>query len=175
MADVFLGLGSNRGERENNIWRALDLLEKSGDVKIKDYSSFYEGEPLGVTNQTDFLNCVVRADTNLDPHALLRLIKSLEGELGRRPNTHLRPRPIDIDILLYDEIDLESLDLMIPHSRLKTRRFVLEPILEIDPDLIDPVSGKPFREFLSEVSSQRLRRTLERKEVIDGTRRPSEA
>jgi 2-amino-4-hydroxy-6-hydroxymethyldihydropteridine diphosphokinase len=165
MADVFLGLGSNLGEKSDNIKKAISELEKSDEIKIKEFSSLYEGEPIGVSTQANFVNCVVRVETELDPHSLLKLVKSLETGLGRKPNTHLRPRPIDIDILLYDDIDLESLDLVIPHSRLKTRRFVLEPLLEIDPDLTDPVSGKPLKEFLKDVKSQNLTRLIDREEV----------
>jgi 2-amino-4-hydroxy-6-hydroxymethyldihydropteridine diphosphokinase len=165
MAEVFLGLGSNLGDRMANIRNAINLLETTKKIKLMAASSLYEGEPIGVANQTDFINCVIKAKTELDPHSLLKLIKSVEQEMGRKPNSHLRPRPIDIDILLYDDIDLESLDLRIPHSRLTSRRFVLEPILEIDPNVTDPLSGKPLKVFLAEVSSQKLKRIENDKEV----------
>jgi 2-amino-4-hydroxy-6-hydroxymethyldihydropteridine diphosphokinase len=167
MADVFLGLGSNLGDRTANIREALSLLRHSGSIQISKVSSLYEGEPVGLSAQPDFINCVARIQTELDPHALLAELKELEASLGREPDTHLKPRPIDIDILLYGDIDLESLDLMIPHSRLKARRFVLEPLLEIDPEIIDPVSSRPLREYLKDVQSQPLRKVLDSKEVQD--------
>ena len=156
MAIVFLGLGSNIGDRVNNIRKARELISASGNMEVKGVSSFFEGEAIGVTQQADYINYVVKVETDLDPHALLAETKAIEGRMGRKPDTHLMPRLIDIDILLYDDLDLESLDLMIPHSRLKSRRFVLEPLLEIDPDLIDPVSSRPLRDFIKSVESQRL-------------------
>jgi len=165
MADVFLGLGSNLGDRTANITKAISLLEESKRVKIQMRSSLYEGEPVGVSGQADFLNCVIKVKTELDPHSLLTLVKEIETNMGRKPNTHLRPRPIDIDILLYDDIDLESLDLRIPHSRLKSRRFVLEPILEIEPDATDPISSRPLKDFLKDVEAQKLKRVDDSKEV----------
>ncbi len=104
----------------------------------------------------------------LNQHAVLEITKSIEAALGRQPDTHTLPRPMDIDILLYGDIDLDSLDLMIPHSRLKTRRFVLEPLLEIAPDAIDPVTSRPLREFLDDVMSQKMIKVKNPDEVWDG-------
>ena len=168
VADVFLGLGANEGDRENNIKKAIDLLNQSEGIRIKAVSSLYESRSVGVSNQPDYINCVVRIETGLDPHSLLKITKSIETALGRQPYTHMLPRPIDIDILIYDDIDLDSLDLMIPHSRLKDRRFVLEPLLEIDPDIVDPVTRRPLREFLDEVMSQKMIKFKKSDEVWDG-------
>jgi 2-amino-4-hydroxy-6-hydroxymethyldihydropteridine diphosphokinase len=82
--------------------------------------------------------------------------------MGRRPGTHLKPRPIDIDILLYDTTDMESIDLKIPHPRIKSRRFVLEPLLELDISLRDPVSSTPLREYLKDVSEQKVKKLADR-------------
>jgi 2-amino-4-hydroxy-6-hydroxymethyldihydropteridine diphosphokinase len=175
MADVFLGLGSNLGDRIGNIRQALAILDKSEKIAIVTVSSLYETEPIGNSGQPKYVNCVTRVDTEYDPHSLLNMIKAMETALGRKPNTHLRPRPIDIDILLYDDIDLESLDLVIPHSRLKSRRFALEPLLEISPDASDPITGKQFREFLGDVSSQTINKIAKAEEVWNGPGRSAEA
>ncbi len=175
MANVFLGLGSNLGDRINNIREALHLIEKSGDIKLLRLSSLYETVPVGVNNQPEYINCVARLETELDPHSLLDTLQSVETALGRKPNTHLRSRPIDIDILLYDDIDLESLDLVIPHTRLKVRRFVLEPLLEIEPKATDPVTGKDLKEFLDDVKSQQIKRMASAKEVWNGSGRSAKA
>jgi 2-amino-4-hydroxy-6-hydroxymethyldihydropteridine diphosphokinase len=174
MANVFLGLGSNLGDRIKNIREALGLLEKSEDMKLVNVSSLYETTPVGLGGQSsgamgpEFINCVAHVETDLDPHTLLDSIKFLETALGRKPNTHFRARSIDIDILLYDEVDLESLDLVIPHTRLKSRRFALEPLLEIEPGACDPISGKPYRDFLDEVKSQPVKKVASSDEVWNG-------
>ena len=164
MADVFLSLGSNLGDREANIRQAIELIRKLEDIKIIALSSLYETEPVGVQNQSDFYNCVMKIETDLDPHTLLDSMKSIERAMGRGRNTHMRPRIIDIDILLYENLDLESFELRIPHSRLKARRFVLEPLLEIAPATIDPETQKPLSEFIEDVSSQRMTKILDQLE-----------
>ncbi len=158
MVTAYLGLGSNLGERVDNINMALKMLEESGGIEIKAASSIYETAPVGTGDQADFFNCAVRIETDLDPHALLERIKGIEVRLGRRPGTHLRPRPIDIDILLYDSTNLESIDLKIPHPRLTNRRFVIEPLLELDPALTDPVSLRPLKDYLPDVLDQRVKK-----------------
>jgi len=165
MAIVFIGLGSNLGNRAGNIKDAIRLLEESGDIKALATSSIYESEPIGVLDQPNYLNRVLKIETSLEPHELLKTTQGIEAQLGRDPDTHFQPRPIDIDILLYDELDLESLELKIPHSRLKSRRFVLEPLLEIEPNAADPVSARPFSDFLKEVKSQKLRKMPNSDEV----------
>jgi 2-amino-4-hydroxy-6-hydroxymethyldihydropteridine diphosphokinase/dihydroneopterin aldolase len=168
VANVFLGLGANEGDREANIKRAIDLLNQTGDIRIKAVSSLYESKAVGVPGQPNYVNCVIKVETGRDPHSLLKTTQSIEAALGRQPDTHTLPRPMDIDILLYGDIDLDSLDLMIPHSRLKTRRFVIEPLLEIDPDAIDPKTSRPLRDFLDEVMSQEMVKIKDSDEVWDG-------
>lgn len=168
VANVFLGLGANEGDREGNIKKAIDLLSQSEVIRIKAVSSLYESQPVGASDQPDYVNCVVKIETGCDPHSLLGITKSIEAALGRQPDTHMLPRPMDIDILLYGDIDLDSLDLMIPHSRLKTRRFVLEPLLEIEPDAIDPSTSRPLSESLNEVMSQKMTKVKNSDEVWDG-------
>jgi 2-amino-4-hydroxy-6-hydroxymethyldihydropteridine diphosphokinase len=169
MADVFLGLGSNQGDRIVNIKKALELLNGFEKIEIKDVSSLYESEPLGTSRQPDFVNCVIRIETDFDPHSLLKIVKSVETAMGRKPATHLLPRPMDIDIILYDDIELDSFDLLIPHSRLKTRRFVLEPLLEIDAEILDPSSLTPLKMHLEDLVSQKLEKVMDSVEVWDGS------
>lgn len=167
MADVFLGFGANEGDREGNIKMALFLLEQSSDISIMQVSSLYETKVLGGYDQPDFINLVVRVETELDPHSLLDMVKSIEASLGRIPDTHMQPRPIDIDILLYDSEELHTEELMIPHSRLTTRRFVLEPLVEIEPMAIDPVSSKKLSHFLKSTIDQDVRKIKDGSEVWD--------
>ena len=165
MADVFLSLGANEGDLEANIKMALDLIKRTAGIRIIAVSSLYQTGALGNSTQPDFLNCVVRINTGLKPHDLLKTAKSIEATLGRQPHTHMQPRPIDIDILLYDDLEMQSEDLMIPHSRLTQRRFVLEPLLEIEPDAIDPVSKNPLVDYVDELQEQRVARTKDKSEV----------
>jgi 2-amino-4-hydroxy-6-hydroxymethyldihydropteridine diphosphokinase len=167
-------LGSNLGDRIGNIREALGRLDNSGKVKVLSLSSLYETEPVGVTNQPEYVNCVAQIETTLDPHSLLNMLKAVESDMGRKPNMHLRPRVIDLDILLYDEIDLESLELVIPHSRLKSRRFALEPLLEISPEASDPITGKPFSDFMADVLSQKINQIAAANEVWHGPGRSTE-
>jgi 2-amino-4-hydroxy-6-hydroxymethyldihydropteridine diphosphokinase len=165
VADVFLGLGSNNGNRENNIRQALAFLANDERIEISAISSLYETKPLGETIQPDFINCVARIETDYLPHDLLKIAKIIEMSLGREPDSHMLPRPVDIDILLYDNIDLDSLELRIPHSRLTSRRFVLEPLLEIDEDIIHPVTARPLKDSLEEVKSQEVIKSMDSTEV----------
>lgn len=167
MADVFLGLGGNEGNREANLKKAMKLLSESKDIRIRAVSSLYETAPVGVENQRDYVNCVVRITTRLDPLMLHRTTRSIEAVMGRQPDTHMMPRLLDIDILLYDNIRHRSPGLTIPHPRMKSRRFVLEPLLEIAPDLADPLTRKPLREYLVNVMSQKIEKTMDAVEITN--------
>ncbi len=147
----FIGLGTNKGDKKQNIINAITILGQQDGIDVIRHSSIYLTEPIGVTYQPEFYNCVVEIKTTHDPHTLLRIIKEIEASLGREPGTHLLPRPIDIDILLYGGLELDSLDLRIPHSRLTVRAFVLVPLLELDAGLIHPVSRKSLSEYLAEI------------------------
>jgi 2-amino-4-hydroxy-6-hydroxymethyldihydropteridine diphosphokinase len=170
MADVFLGLGGNEGNREANLRKAMRLLSESEDIKIRAVSSLYETTPVGVENQRDYLNCVVWIITRLDPQSLHRTTKSIEAALGRQPDTHMKPRLLDIDILLYDDIQYRSPGLTVPHPRMKSRRFVLEPLLEIAPDITDPSSGRLLKEYLDNVMSQKIEKTMDAVEITNELR-----
>ena len=141
---VYLGLGSNMGDRGENLDRALDLLSQR--MRLGKVSSIYDTDPVGNTNQPRFLNMVCQAFTRLAPEGLLALAKGIESKMGRYGKSGA-PRPIDIDILLYDEEVMETPELVIPHPKMADRAFVIVPLAEIAPDLIHPVSGKTITEL----------------------------
>ena len=146
---VYLALGSNMGNRLANLRTAISNL--SPQMSVKSRSSVYETPPWGFTEQSKFLNQVIMAETYLQPQALLSHLKRLETALGRTPNFHNGPRLIDIDILFFDDLMLNSPPLVIPHPRLHERAFVLVPLAEIAPDLVHPVLDKPVHKLLDEV------------------------
>jgi len=147
---IYLALGSNIGNRQYNLSKALQRLGEIADIhKI---SSVYETEPVGYLDQPRFLNMVCYGQTTSSPDGLLRSTKAIEEALGREPSFRNAPRPIDIDILLYDNLRLETEQLTIPHPRMSERAFVLVPLVEIAPTVIEPVSGKTAQELLLEVS-----------------------
>lgn len=149
MSTVYLSLGSNLGDRLANIKKALRMLESRVDVC--GVSSVYETEPWGLKNQPSFLNVACAGQTDLTPHALLSFVKGIEQQMGRQATVRYGPRHIDIDILFYDHLILNSSKLQIPHPRLADRAFVLCPLAEIAPDLEHPVTGKTISAMLAEI------------------------
>jgi 2-amino-4-hydroxy-6-hydroxymethyldihydropteridine diphosphokinase len=146
---VYLSLGSNRGDRVANFQRAMEELGKAG-VKIQRVSSYYKTEPVDFGPQAWFLNCAVEASTELMPMQLLKAVKSVERALGRRPGISKGPRPIDIDILLYENVVVRTAALTIPHARMNERRFVLVPLRELAPAARHPVSRRTVTEMLQD-------------------------
>jgi 2-amino-4-hydroxy-6-hydroxymethyldihydropteridine diphosphokinase len=144
----YLGLGSNIGGREANLARALELLSKQG-VAVDAVSSLYETEPVGeILDQPDFLNMAARIRTELEPLELLDACKVVEIELGRAfGGPRHGPRPIDVDVLLLGDVELQHERLTLPHAEVTSRRFVLEPLLELDSDLALP-DGRPLASFV---------------------------
>jgi 2-amino-4-hydroxy-6-hydroxymethyldihydropteridine diphosphokinase len=139
----YLGLGSNVGDREEHLLAAVRLLREHG-VEVEAVSSLYETEPVGeILDQPDFLNAAVRIGTDMEPEELLDLCKAIELEQGRMVGGPRHgPRPLDIDLLILDDLELETERLRLPHPELTSRRFVLAPLLELDPDLALPNGGR---------------------------------
>jgi 2-amino-4-hydroxy-6-hydroxymethyldihydropteridine diphosphokinase len=157
MKRIYLGLGSNLGEREENLRRARELLNAAG-IRILRESSLYETEPQDLTHQPWFLNQVVEAETALFPMQLLGRVLKIEKELGRRRVIEKGPRTLDIDILLYHRFVIDSPVLVVPHPRMHERRFVLAPMAELAPDLRHPVTRQTMRELLGRIKGQAIRR-----------------
>ena len=143
---VYLALGSNLGDRSENLKQAVAALTPQMDVKAK--SHVYETPPWGYEDQPRFLNQVLKTQTYLQPEQLLKHIKRLEVALGRKATFRNGPRLIDIDILMYDELVLNTSILTLPHPHMHERGFVLLPMMDIAPDLVHPLSGKSVREML---------------------------
>jgi 2-amino-4-hydroxy-6-hydroxymethyldihydropteridine diphosphokinase len=147
----YLGLGSNVGDREGHLRAALRLLHEHG-VEVEATSSVYETEPVGeILDQPDFLNAAARVSTDLEPEALLDLCKAIEVEQGRMMGAPRHgPRPLDVDLLLVGDLELSTDTLTLPHPEVTARRFVLVPLLELDPDLALP-DGTRLRDALDEL------------------------
>lgn len=139
MAVVYLALGSNLTDRKSNIRQAIELL-KSNKINIIESAKLIETNPVGGPPQDPFLNTVIKIETDLTPHELLSLTQSIEKHLGRSKTVVNGPRTIDIDILLYDQISLQTNQLTIPHPRMLKRDFVLNPLKEIAPELVDKLT-----------------------------------
>lgn len=155
---VYLSLGSNLGEREDRLGLALYALERE-EISIVARSSLYETEPQDIAHQPWFLNMVVECRTRALPLQLLKQLLDIEREIGRVRHAGLRrgPRPIDLDLLLFGDAVIDMPQLTVPHPRMLQRRFVLEPLLEIAPDLRHPVTREPLRGYLPATLNQQVR------------------
>ena len=142
-------LGSNQGDRDKMLKNAVSMIAKTIG-KIKNQSTVYETSAWGNTDQPDFLNIAITLDTELKPEQVLEEILKIENKLGRTRNKRWEPRTIDIDILFYDNIIIETDDLKIPHPYLHQRMFALEPLLEIAPDWVHPVFNKNLNKLIAE-------------------------
>lgn len=158
---IYLGLGSNLGDRRGKLAEALQRLRDV--IDIQNISSVYETEPVGYLDQPRFLNIACCGNTWLSPEELLHFIKNIEITVGRQPSFRNGPRAIDIDILLYDDLQIVEDHLIIPHPRMTERAFVLAPLAEIAPTVVEPVSGQTAQELLGSVSQagvEKLSKTL---------------
>jgi 2-amino-4-hydroxy-6-hydroxymethyldihydropteridine pyrophosphokinase len=149
MALVYLGLGTNLGRKEHNLTTAIDILSVQVG-RVVSQSAFYITKPWGFESDNEFLNAVVLVETSLSPFALLAKTQEIEKELGRTVKSvnGYSDRVIDIDILLYDDIVLDEPTLKIPHPLMTERDFVLKPLLEIAPEVINPLTGLKYRDII---------------------------
>ena len=146
MAKVYIGIGSNLGNREENIRKAISILSRK--CEVIEISSLYETEPIGFKEQSWFLNGVLCIDTTHKPIELLEILQNFEKGLGRIRRIKDGPRIIDLDILFYKDMIIDNRNLIIPHPRLHERRFVLIPLNEIASDLIHPIMEKSVKDLL---------------------------
>jgi len=156
---IYLGLGSNLGDRKKNLIAALDRLVPDARVeaRVEAVSSLYETDPVGPQDQQDFYNAVCRATTGLEPRELLAHVKQVERDVGRVPAPRWGPRIIDIDILLYGDETVDQPDLRIPHAEMANRAFVLVPLAELAADVTHPNAGKTVGELLAGVDASGVR------------------
>ncbi len=151
MTKVYVGLGSNLGNKGKNLANAIARIDACGGICVRRRSGFYETKPVGGPPQPDYLNSVIELETDVEPQALLKEFKKIEVEAGRSPGVRWGPRIIDLDILLYGDMILSDDNLKIPHERMHERVFVLEPLCEISPDFRHPVLRKKISELLKEL------------------------
>lgn len=147
--EIYIALGTNLGKRESNLRAAIEALPPK--VRVVALSPIYETAPWRVADQPDFLNQVIRAETELSPQDLLDYLKQIEMDMGRKPTYRYGPRLIDLDILFYDDCVMETPGLSIPHPRLHKRAFVLVPLMDLNPQLQHPITGQSVKELLEDV------------------------
>jgi 2-amino-4-hydroxy-6-hydroxymethyldihydropteridine diphosphokinase len=153
---AYLSLGSNVGDRKRMLGEALRLLE-APNLHVVRVSPVYETEPQDLKNQPWFLNLVAEVQTGLFPMQLLTRTQKIESKLGRKRTLDKGPRSIDIDILLYGESVIDAKDLVVPHPRMAERRFVLQPLADLAPDLRHPVLRRSMKELLAAIPGQAVR------------------
>lgn len=163
MQNVYIGLGSNLGCREKNVRRAVALLDASENFSALETSPLYETQPIGFGSQPWFLNAALKAETGLEPRSLFQLCKRIERRLGRKPSSRNIPRIIDLDLLLFGDCILEEGNLVLPHPKLHTRRFVLEPLAALDESITHPVLNLSVSKLLSNMKESKKVIQLARK------------
>ena len=156
MVEIYLSLGSNIKPKELYLNKAIIELESI--INIKKVSSLYSSTPIGYKTKNNFLNLAIKAEANIKPRFLLKFIKDIESQLGRVRSEIYTDRTIDIDIIFFGEEIVNSKDLIIPHPSAHQRRFVLEPIMEIDKDLIFPGSNNKIIDLLDKLKNQKIKK-----------------
>lgn len=152
--EAYIALGSNLGDRELNLLRAVAEVGRLPESRVTALSHFYETSPVGSVQQDAFYNAVLRLSTNLDARSLLTHLLRIESETFQRDRTVPNgPRRMDLDLLLYGDRTITEEDLLVPHPRMAERRFVLQPLCDIAPHLVHPVTGKSIRELLDSLES----------------------
>jgi 2-amino-4-hydroxy-6-hydroxymethyldihydropteridine diphosphokinase len=147
VARVYIGLGTNLGNRKKNLERAKEKILSRYSISLIKESSIDETNPVDYLDQPKFLNQIILIETSTQPYDLLSILKKIELEMGRTRKVRKGPRVIDLDILLYDDIINDSEELNIPHPGIKKRHFILKHLLEIDPELMDPVEKRSYRDI----------------------------
>jgi len=145
---AYIGIGSNLGDKVDQCERAISEILKVDRHKLLARSPFFKTQPVGYTSQDWFVNGVIKIETDLEPFDLFKTLKTIESKLGRMKTFRWGPRSIDLDILFFDDREIKTEELQIPHPLLHERRFVLIPLAEIDPGLIHPVLKKSIQELL---------------------------
>lgn len=151
MHTIYLALGTNLGNRRQNLRQALQLLPPQ--VQVIATSQLYETTPAYVLDQPNFLNMALKGQTGLSPQALLNYLKQLEDKIGREKSVRFGPRKIDLDIIFYDDLVLDAPDLQIPHPRLAERGFVLRPLADVGTEVLHPVLRRTVAELLADLSA----------------------
>lgn len=149
--EIYIGLGSNTGNKMENLNRAVDEMSNTEGIRIQNRSSMYITEPWGKIDQDDFVNQVIEIETLLSPLQLLSALQKIEIKMGRQRIVKWGPRNIDLDIILYGNEIIHSSELIVPHPYAQQRLFVLVPLQEINPGIVFPDSGRPIREVLNRV------------------------
>ncbi|MFJ8268458.1 2-amino-4-hydroxy-6-hydroxymethyldihydropteridine diphosphokinase [Peribacillus asahii] len=164
---AYLSIGSNIGNRLATFHEALRLLDSNKLVKVVDSSSLYETDPVGYTDQDCFLNAVIKVFTSLSPEELLQTCLNIETELGRKREIRWGPRTLDLDILLYNQENIETESLSVPHPRMQERAFVIVPLLELDPDIKLPNVNASLNDILNQIPDKEGVRLWKRKNGDD--------
>ncbi len=152
--DAYIALGSNLGDRELNLLRAVGEIGKLPSGRVTGLSPFYETSPVGVSDQPSFYNAALRLSTAMSPHELLARLQQIESAVFRRTRTvRWGPRSIDLDLLLYGNEVIDDEALTVPHPRMAERRFVLQPLCDIAPDIVHPVLGLSMADLLAGLRS----------------------
>ncbi|RLA91272.1 MAG: 2-amino-4-hydroxy-6-hydroxymethyldihydropteridine diphosphokinase [Deltaproteobacteria bacterium] len=157
---VFIGMGSNKGDKISNLRKALTELNKSPKIDIEKISSWYRTAPKGYVYQSWFINGAIQIKTAFSVYDLLKFLKNLEYKMGRRTSFKNAPRLIDLDILFYDDKVINEAEISVPHPRIPKRAFVLVPLAEINPELIHPVTGKRIVQLINELPDKELNNIL---------------
>lgn len=158
MTKVYLSLGSNMGNRQDYLQRAVEAIKKLTDTEVEAVSSYYETAAWGLTDQADFLNLAIALETQLSVESLLSACQAIEKDLDRVRHEHWGPRTVDIDILLYGQETWRTEHLKVPHPFMNQRAFVLVPLLEIAGDLVEPQTGQAYEKYLSQLDTSDVRK-----------------
>ncbi|WP_102273284.1 2-amino-4-hydroxy-6-hydroxymethyldihydropteridine diphosphokinase [Cytobacillus massiliigabonensis] len=165
--EAYIALGSNIGDRSKHLMQAIEELNALPEVKVVNTSSIYETDPVGYEDQDQFLNMVIHVKTGLNPIQLLEACLAIEKELGRKRDIRWGPRTIDLDILLYNQENIKTEKLLVPHPRMQERAFVIIPLLEIQSGIKLPTMEKPLQACLEDIPDREGVRIWKRKNGED--------